>query len=659
MWSKVCVGEIADFNTEPGYGGDLYPHEPEGWPESRVLTPEFLETILLHEPFLSAQTRRGVRIFGAWFKGPISLTGGEIKRELSLRRSRLDNGAWLDDVRARLLSLDGSVVGGQMILRRAEIGSLFLDGGAMFQEVDLRGAKIGGHLAMDGSVFSETLNMHSVTVEGGLFMRDGANFQEVDLDGAKIAGQLAMVGSTFAGTLHMDSVTVEGNLFMREGAIFREVILRGAKIGGQLSMSGSTFAGTLHMYKTSVEGDLLMDGGANFQEVFLRGAKITGALAMVDSAFRGTLIMDTATVEGDLFMGEAEFQEVILIGAKIGGQIDMSGSTFAGTLNMGIATVEGALFMDEAECHEVILIGAKIGEQLSMTGSTFAGPLTMYSATVEGQLFMRGGAKFHEVNLRGAKIGDWVEMTGSTFAGTIDLRGVTVVGELKLSTADDDSVWAPGSILDLRYAKVGRLGASARLGQSGPGSTRLAGFTYDALGSIANQTDERESAKEAADFVERWLREEEAHSPQAHEQFARVLRQMGFPDRARRTLYEGKNHEVSDELRRGHLLHAGWLLVQWAMIGYGYRVWHALVWIAALVTVGRLIARNSGCKMSGSGEALGFWYSIDRLLPIMELRKSHYDVDLPRRSRVYFYFHTVMGYVLATFLLAGLSGLVG
>ncbi len=61
----------------------------------------------------------------------------------------------------------------------------------------------------------------------------------------------------------------------------------------------------------------------------------------------------------------------------------------------------------------------------------------------------------------------------------------------------------------------------------------------------------------------------------------------------------------------------------------------------------------------GSSERLGFWYSVDRLLPIVELRKSHYEVDLLPRSRVYFYFHTVMGYVLATFLLAALSGLVG
>ncbi len=483
MWSKACVGEIADFNKEPAYGGDLDPNEPEGWPEIRVLTPRFLETILLHEPFRSAQTRRGVRIVGAWFKRRIDLTGAEIERELWLNRSRLDNGGWLGDARTGVLSLRGSVVGGQLILERAEIGILVMD--------------------------------------------EGAKFQEVGLPQAKIAGQLSMIGSTFAGTLHMNGATVEGSLFMHGGA---------------------------------------------------------------------------------------EFQEVNLLGANIGNQLSMSGSTFAGTLDMN-------------------------------------------SATVEGHLLMREDADFQDVDLRWAKIGGQLSMNGSTFAGTINLRGATVVGELQLSTADDESVWETGSILDLRHAKVGRL--AARVGKSSPGSTRLAGFTYDALGTTASQTAESESAEEAADFVEWWLREEEAHSPQAHEQFALVLRQMGFPDRARRTLYEGKNHELWEELRRVHLLQAGWLFVLWAMIGYGYRVWHALLWIAALVAVGWLIARKSGRKVPGNGEPLGFWYSVDRLLPIVELRKRHYEVDLPQRSRVYFYFHTVMGYVLATFLLAGLSGLVG
>ena len=50
-------------------------------------------------------------------------------------------------------------------------------------------------------------------------------------------------------------------------------------------------------------------------------------------------------------------------------------------------------------------------------------------------------------------------------------------------------------------------------------------------------------------------------------------------------------------------------------------------------------------------------YSFDMLLPIIRLRESHYQVDLTTWARYYFYFHKIMGYVLASFLLAGLAGL--
>ena len=53
----------------------------------------------------------------------------------------------------------------------------------------------------------------------------------------------------------------------------------------------------------------------------------------------------------------------------------------------------------------------------------------------------------------------------------------------------------------------------------------------------------------------------------------------------------------------------------------------------------------------------GLAYSLDMFLPIIQLRKVHYDLDLEGWVWVYFYVHKVFGYVLAFFLVAGLSGL--
>lgn len=71
------------------------------------------------------------------------------------------------------------------------------------------------------------------------------------------------------------------------------------------------------------------------------------------------------------------------------------------------------------------------------------------------------------------------------------------------------------------------------------------------------------------------------------------------------------------------------------------------------------------CSGHGAGEQglktyqepfLAF-YSLDLLLPIIELHKPHYDIVLDGVARYYFAFHKLMGYVLASFLVAGLAGL--
>ena len=52
-----------------------------------------------------------------------------------------------------------------------------------------------------------------------------------------------------------------------------------------------------------------------------------------------------------------------------------------------------------------------------------------------------------------------------------------------------------------------------------------------------------------------------------------------------------------------------------------------------------------------------FVYSFDMLLPIIRLREKNYDIDIDGPPQFYFYFHKIMGYILASFLIAGLAGL--
>ncbi len=308
VWVQVCEGKTADLNEFEDSSGNINidPKNSKEWDESRVLTPEFLETILLHEPYRGALTRHGVRIQGAWLREPLDLSNASLVCQLGLNASRFDKDIALEGLKtAYLLSLAGSKFTGRLDMDRIEVGEGFYMSRAEFEEVNLRGAKIGGDISMISSRFTGKLNMSSMAVESNFFMRYGAEFREVNLRGAKIGGQIDMTGSKFTGRLYMDKMEVRQSLFMRDGAEFSGVNLRGAKIGGQIDMTGSKFTGGLDMDRIEV--------GEGF------------------------------------YMSRAEFEEVNLGGAKIGGQIDMTGSQLYGKANFGNARFSGkAIFVKTA-----------------------------------------------------------------------------------------------------------------------------------------------------------------------------------------------------------------------------------------------------------------------------------------------------------------------
>lgn len=52
-----------------------------------------------------------------------------------------------------------------------------------------------------------------------------------------------------------------------------------------------------------------------------------------------------------------------------------------------------------------------------------------------------------------------------------------------------------------------------------------------------------------------------------------------------------------------------------------------------------------------------FAYSLDMLLPGVQLDKHHFDIVLDGGVKYYFYFQGLVGVILGSFLIAGLSGL--
>jgi len=366
VWERVCIGQPADFNKEAGYGGDLDPRKLPALPESRILTPVFLETILLNDKYRVALPRQGVRIVGARFVETIDLAGAELRHPLLLNRSLLERGANLAELRTtHRIAFDGSRVAGMLNMGGIRIDdTLSMTEGAVFDSINLITGEVGEQIRLVGSKVLGTLNMDALRVHKGLFMREQAEFAEIVLTGAHVDGDVDLSGSKVTGKLGMAGIRVSRNLYMysRHGrdpttgrdwnqqAEFAAVDLLGAQVGEQIDLGGSRITGPLTMERLRGEGNLLMKNGASFADIRLNGAHISGQISLDGSKVGGGLSMESLRVDGPIFLWNgAEFMGPInLLFGKIGGlelgngrfhgEVNLTGTEIAAQLGLGTAT---------------------------------------------------------------------------------------------------------------------------------------------------------------------------------------------------------------------------------------------------------------------------------------------------------------------------------
>jgi hypothetical protein len=630
VWNQVCCGKTADFNTAEGYDGRLDPKKKDiEWPTNRVISPAFLRTILLREPYQGALTRHGIHIVGAWFKEPLDLSGSTVTHELVLESCRFESTVNLGYLKTcNIISLNNSKFKETLSLVRLKTERDFSIRSAEFSRVDLRGAKIEGDLTMDRSTFAGTLDMDGLQVGQSLYVERGTKFAKVRIRGAKIGDDLTISRSTFENRLDMGDLQVGKNLSILGEAKFAEVSLRGAKIGGNLYMEESTFANEFDMTGLQVENDLSMTHG-------------------VMSA-KASLTLFNAKIGRTLYMEESTFAERLdMTGLQVGNNLSIKGGAYSRTLNMDGLRVRNDLSMrGGAKFAQVGLRGAKIEGDLTMDRSTFAGTLDMDGLQVGNNLFMTNGATFKErLILTFAKIGRNLDLTGSTF-NSVDLTGTHVRGTFIFGPPP--TLWSREAKLTLRNTEVGVLPDP---GSAWPDNLELDGFVYTSLENVPG-TDINATKRNVSQFLG-WLEKHKQYYPQPYEQLAAVFQKQGLKDAAEDLLYEGKNRELREATDQFHRL---FLRFHKYFIGYKYRMYYAVFWILGFVLLGMIVLRFSK-QGPANGMPYGIAYSIDMLLPIIKLRQKHYEIDLKGWARYYFYFQIMMGYVLASFIIAGLSGL--
>ena len=183
----------------------------------------------------------------------------------------------------------------------------------------------------------------------------------------------------------------------------------------------------------------------------------------------------------------------------------------------------------------------------------------------------------------------------------------------------------------------------------------LRDFTYERLTPLPGSGQGVGELRDADWYVD-WLAGDSTGSFQPYQQLARVPASYGANATARTVLVAGR------ERHRKAL--PWWSAERWVLcalrwtIGYGYGAGElrALLWALLLVLIGTAVARCHGPHLP-DGERPGFWYSLDMLLPGIQLSERHAKLKLPRCPRDYFHFHRLAGYILLFFVLVGLTGL--
>jgi uncharacterized protein YjbI with pentapeptide repeats len=613
------------------------------------------------------------------------------------------------------LNMAGALIAGRLAMSGLEVGDLFMPDAA-FQDVDLGGAKVAGPINMDGATVAGKLSMNALEVGQDVLMTGhDATFRDIDLVGAKVGGRLDLHGATVQGKLDMKSLEVGGDVAMYSPASFGNVDLAGAKVSGQLDLHGAILDGKLNMYRLEVGADLAMYGAAAFQDVDLVGARVGGQLAMYGATVTGKLNMYRVEVRRDLTMTgpEAAFKEVDLVGTKIGGGLAMANAKVADRLAMNGATITGKLDMNGLEVGrhlaslgpddpppDVDLVGAKVGGPLNLDGATIAGRLNMYRLEVGQDLTMSGpGTSFKDVDLGDAKIGGHLAMNGGAVVGgkldmyrlelgqslfmdeavlnraalssshiggalnltgaefqDLDLSATRIDGALVLSSASR-SGWPEGARLSLRDTHAGVLQVQwDEETDAWPEGLQLDGFTYDRLG-FGSDADSR-LARDVDRYIT-WLGRDLSYSPQPYEYLANVFRAAGESPKADRIRYESRERDRAEAWQQQD--YARWFgltLLKWGIgYGLGVRYFLALWWIVVFTLIGALALRIS--RQGPEGLSAKTIFSLDLLLPIVQLDAAHTQLEATLAGGVkhYFYAHKLVGWMLASFLIAALAGL--
>ncbi|MFB6889023.1 oxidoreductase [Kitasatospora sp. NPDC056327] len=503
-------------------------------------------------------------------------------------------------------------------------------------EVDLRSGDPGEDDPVGGAAWGPGRTVRAEVITSALLGAGGDGpVRALRLTGARVTGRLDLGGLAATGELRLEGCHFEEQVVLRDATLRSTALVRCRipgldgwllKVDGNLFFEDSVFDGRLTLTRAHITGELR-----------LSGARIT-ATELLGTGPRGA----GAPAAGAPAAGPLESEAPDPAGAPgvwalWAGGLVMEGGCFArkgfharGGLRLVGARFGGGLFMERAR------IDNAGGDALTGDDLTASTLVLADGFTANGSVRLPGAAIRSRLSFDGAVLNGGA---AAPAAGSVALDGTRLTtGDLHLTPAA-----VPNGTVDLQDAQTAVLHDNAH---SWPADTRLDGFAYTSLQGPP-------AGPEAVADRLAWLARLPGYSPQPYEQLAAWYRRIGHDDDARRVLLEKQRR------RRRTLGPAGrvWGRLLDVTVGYGYRPWQALLWLAGLALLGTLVFRHGVPHEIKRGESVPFSplvYTLDLLVPIGGLgQRTAWYWTGPQQW--FGYSLTAIGWLLTTAVLAGIS----
>lgn len=510
-----------DLENDPSYA--------EKWGPERAIRAELIHWLCSDTKASRMVHANGVSIFGARIDGQLFLSDIKCPFGLALSQCRI-----MDPIICRSLTISYlQLLGSQVSSIDAEFinvtAGLYLSHGfSATGIIDLYRASIGGDLNCEDGKFT---NSSSTTIKADLAEVRGAVF---------FTGKFAS-----SGKVSLISATIHGSLYCQNGQFInpQEAAIDGTdlEVNGSIFLSdGFSARGIVNLYGAKIRTDLDCGGGSIISVSKSNQQWTSLAVASTGIALNGS----STTVNGSIFLrgGFVSVGQVFLLGAQITGDLDCDGGSFSN------------------------LAGESLNAERVSVGSSAH--------------FRNGFAASGQVNLRGIQVTNTLECQGGSFE-TFTLAQASVKNAFMW--ADVDHI----ANLDLSNTFVGEL-SSDKQSWPGEGNLEIDGFVYGAIS---------DDLKDHA-FQLEWLKRDPSFSAQPYRQLAKVLRDLGDQDGEKQVLMEMERRSRKEsELKIGgftrRLSRSAWDELLGTTVGFGIYPERAIGGITLLAVLGLVIHRRA------------------------------------------------------------------